>query len=154
MFRFPFVRIPLALTATLLLASPGFPQTAESASEQGDIVITVRFDPSKTGDERCIVEPEDLWLPKGASRVIWAMAGQDPGAADTRTGPRLESVDFDPSVPVTSNGRMPGNRWRATFERDQALDKTPYDVHLRQADGEVVECYPHVAGSTDQGGGG
>ena len=157
MFRFPFHSNPLApltLVAALLLASPGPAQTNDSTSEGNPIVITVRYDPSKTGDERCVVEPEDLWLPKGASQVIWSMGRQGTGAADTRNAPQLESVGFDASVPVTSSGRMRGNRWRATFDRDQALPKTPYDVHLRQSDGEVIECYPHVAGSTDQGGGG
>ena len=153
MFQFPTASTLSALAVAVFLVAPGLAQTG-SSTESGSINVKVSFDPSRTGDERCSVEPEDLWLPKGPFEVTWSMERRPSGSDNAGSGPRLESVDFPESVPVVSNARVSGDRWRASFNREQSLEMVPYTVHLKEANGEMIECYPHVAGSTDQGGGG
>ena len=143
----------LALVACAAPVATAQSSDSNASSDQSSIQVEVRIDPSKTGDERCVIEPEDLEIPTGVSTVTWSLVQEELGASSERNAPRLDTVGFNSSVPVVGSERLGAQRWRATFDRQRAFSQTPYDVLVREADGTVLDCYPHVAGSTDQGGG-
>ena len=142
--------LAILLLATLLVSSA--PAGAQ-ASGTTEIEVEVSLDPSKSGMERCRVEPEDLVIPRGVADVTWSLA-TGPGTSTEGSAMQIESVDFESSLPVTANERLGPRSWRAVFDCEDPFPKMEYHVHVREADGTVTECYPHVAGSTDQGGGG
>lgn len=143
----------IVLMALATLPAPFATAQADDAARPKVINVEVMIDPSKTGQERCVVEPEDLQIPVGTSTITWAMVTGNSGASDS-TETELDNVGFSSSLPVTVSERVDAQRWRVTFDREEAFAQIPYDVIVREANGTVTECYPHVAGSTDQGGGG
>ena len=151
----PSVRLSFAALAILaLLASPGptNAETGDAPTPPEDMIrVGIKIDPSKTGPERCVNVPENLVVPRGVSNVTWSV--EVAGGAEAEL-PGLARVEFEPELPITASSRVDKHRWKATFDCGEAFEQTEYDVFVRETDGTLTECYPHVAGSTDQGGGG
>ena len=152
LFPHPLPASTLVLTILTAFLPPSAPAQTNEPAGPKVIHVEVSLDLSKTGQDRCVLDPEDLRIPAGASTVTWTMAVGNSAAAGNEE-PELDHVGFSSSLPVTVSERLDAQRWRVTFDREEAFPETPYDVIIREANGTVTECYPHVAGSADQGGG-
>lgn len=148
------------LLVTLMVSSgqaAAQPGASGEAPRPREIRVEVTLDPSKSGHERCTVVPEDLLIPMGTSNVTWSLAmegsGANSGGSSAEPAMRLDSVGFTSSLPVSASESLDSMTWRATFDSKEAFPQEPYDIFIREADGTLTDCYPHVAGSTDQGGG-